>query len=203
MVGSRHLVILGLVALGVTACGDTKPADPVSTEDIVLPNDLAGDGATDGLLRITTNVGTITGSVSVNMLAAACEATLDIHFLPGVEIEQLLDTVQRTVDSYLGASFGIIRQTAACFGDPSAAVYGAMARATADVCGTPASLTLSHATGDNRLWLYTGVPTAMFGPTAIRVGSANEYFEIDDLVAVTKVHAMAAAAYLTGAIKGP
>ena len=168
-----------------------------------VTDDLAGSGATDGLLRITTNVGNISGGLSVNMLAESCAAMLDIRFLPGVEVEQLLDTVQRVVSGYRGASFEIIRQTAACFGDPSAAVCRAIARATADVCGTAAGLTLSHATGDNRLWLYAGVPTAMLGPTAIRVGSANEYVEIDDLIAVTKVHAMAAAAYLTGAAEGP
>ena len=43
----------------------------------------------------------------------------------------------------------------------------------------------------------------MLGPTAIRVGSANEYVEIDDLLSVTKVHAMAATAYLTGAAGAP
>ena len=154
-----------------------------------VTDDLAGDGATDGLLRITTNVGTVTGGLAVNMLAESCEARVDIRFLPGVEIEQLLDTVTRVVSEHRGASFEVIRQTAACFGDPSATIYRAIAKATADVSGTAAALTLSHATGDNRLWLYAGVPTAMLGPTAIRVGSANEYVEIDDLLSVTKVHA--------------
>ena len=168
-----------------------------------VTDDLAGDGATDGLLRITTNVGTVTGGLAVNMLAESCEARVDIRFLPGVEIEQLLDTVTRVVSEHRGASFEVIRQTAACFGDPSATIYRAIAKATADVSGTAAALTLSHATGDNRLWLYAGVPTAMLGPTAIRVGSANEYVEIDDLLSVTKVHAMAATAYLTGAAGAP
>ena len=168
-----------------------------------VTDDLAGAGATDGLLRITTNVGTVTGGLAVNMLAEACEARLDIRFLPGVEIEQLLETVTRVVAEHRGASFEVIRQTAACFGDPSAAIYRAISQATADVSGTAAPLTLSHATGDNRLWLYAGVPTAMLGPTAIRVGSANEYVAVEDLLAVTKVHAMAAAAYLTGAADSP
>ena len=130
-----------------------------------VTDDLAGDGATDGLLRITTNVGTVSGGLSVNMLAELCEARLDVRFLPGVEIEQLLDTVSRVVGEHRGASFKVIRQTAACFGDPAAAIYQAIAQATADVSGTAASLTLSHATGDNRLWLYADVPTAMLGPT--------------------------------------
>ena len=168
-----------------------------------IADDIGGDGATDGLLRITTNVGIVMGGLAVNMLAESCQARVDIRFLPGVEIEQLLDTVARVVGGHRGASFEVIRQTAACFGDPSAAIYRAIAQATADVSGAAAGLTLSHATGDNRLWLYAGVPTAMLGPTAIRVGSANEYVAVEDLLAVTKVHAMAAAAYLTGAAGPP
>ena len=68
-----------------------------------VTDDLAGDGATDGLLRITTNVGTVTGGLAVNMLAESCEVRVDIRFLPGVEIEQLLDTVTRVINEHRGA----------------------------------------------------------------------------------------------------
>jgi succinyl-diaminopimelate desuccinylase len=156
-----------------------------------------GEGATEYLQRITTNVGVLNGGLAVNMKAETCAAEFDIRFPPGVEVDELLAIVRQVVGRHHGADFEVTNQFAPSFGNPKAPIYAAIAEATEAVTGIAPGFTLSHAAGDHRLWNWAGVPAVVLGPKANNIASANEYITVEDLLAVTKVHAMAAAAFLT------
>lgn len=158
----------------------------------------AGAGASDNLLRLTTNIGVLNGGLKVNMKAESCVAELDVRLPPGVEVALLLGLVEDVVKQHNGASFEVMNEFAPSFCDPSALIFSAVAKATAEVTGTTPAITLSLATGDHRLWRWAGVPAVTFGPRIYNGASANEYITVADLLAVAKIHAIAGASFLTG-----
>jgi succinyl-diaminopimelate desuccinylase len=157
-----------------------------------------GDGTTDVLGRVTLNLGTIQGGLKVNVVAPEATAEVDLRLPIGVAPEAMQARVAEIVDRY-GADLEYLTVTAPSFSAPGHAIFATLRDAAEMVTGSRPLMNVSAPGTDSRLWRQRGVPAAVYGPKANNVGSANEHIFVSDLLAVNRVHILAAYRFLDGA----
>ena len=158
---------------------------------------LDGAGGAEALLHVTTNVGVIGGGLAVNMMAETCEAEFDIRYPPGGNKEDLLAIVADVVAQHPGAAYEVMHDMPPSICDLDAPIFDAVKAASEQVLGITPITGLSHPMGDDLLWRWAGVPSATYGPRGYNVGGADEYITVDELIGIAKIHAIAAAMFLT------
>lgn len=156
-----------------------------------------GPGATDTLLAVTVNVGTITGGTKVNMIAGDCVVRVDVRCPVGVATEQALRACEAIVARHSGATSRLLNRSEPNAVEPE----GDLARIVGDnalaVRGARPLPSLSLGATDARLWRLRGIPAVVHGPTPNNMGAADEFVDIADLVATTDIHLLSAFDYLT------
>ena len=82
------------------------------------------------------------------------------------------------------------------FTDPGDAIVKAVAEAARTVMGTEPALNMRVGASDSRWYRKFGVPTVVYGLTPFNMGGPDEYVLVDELLAVAKVHTLAALDFL-------
>jgi succinyl-diaminopimelate desuccinylase len=157
-----------------------------------------GAGATDTLLAVTVNVGTIEGGDKVNMIASRCRAEIDLRCPVGLELEDILARFGEIAGRSPYARWQVINSSPPNVCDPEARIFTLLkdnAEALSPT-GTRPLPTISLGGTDARLWRLRGIPAAVYGPTPYNMGAPDEYVLVDELVHVVKTHVLTAWEYL-------
>ncbi len=185
-----------LEALPVGAPAEVTAAIAASRQ-ISEPISGAGESATLG--RVTVNFGTISGGVSPNLVPSHAIARADIRLPVGVTTDMLIDKLTSWLAPLEGVTWRAIRRFEPSFTPPSHAIIRATERAATEVLGRRPAVNMRVGASDSRWYRMFGVPTVVYGLTPYNMGGPDEYVVVDEMVAVAKVHALAAFDFLTGA----
>jgi succinyl-diaminopimelate desuccinylase len=161
------------------------------TKAKAISEPLSGAGESETLQRVTVNVGTIAGGISPNLIPSQAKASLDIRVPVGITVADLTGKLDAWLSPMPGISWRIKRQYDPSFTEPESEIVTTVARAAAEVMGTPPALNMRVGASDSRWYRKFGVPTVVYGLTPFNMGAADEYVLVDELVAVAKVHTLA------------
>lgn len=159
---------------------------------------LAGAGETETLKRITVNVGLFQGGQKINQVPSRARAMVDIRFPPGLTLEEVNAQAAARLREVPGITINVLDGAEPNWTDPASEIVQLVQRNGHEVLGSTPAMTLRHGFSDSRLYRMRNIPCVVYGATPHNSNAADEYAEIDDLVAVFRVHALTAYDYLTG-----
>jgi acetylornithine deacetylase/succinyl-diaminopimelate desuccinylase-like protein len=160
---------------------------------------LSGDGEAETLQRVTVNIGTIEGGVSPNLVPAQARAAADIRLPVGVSLEAVEAALHLELDACEGVTWRIIRAYPPSFTPPDHEIVRRTVAAATKVFGEAPVANMRVGASDARLYRMFGVPSVVFGCTPFNMGAPDEYILVDELIAVAKVHTLAALGFLSEA----
>jgi succinyl-diaminopimelate desuccinylase len=160
---------------------------------------LSGEGEAETLQRVTVNIGTIEGGISPNLVPAQARAAADIRLPVGVSLEAVEAALHRELDPCQGVNWRIIRAYPPSFTPPNHEIVQRTLAAATKVLGKAPVANMRVGASDARLYRMFGVPSVVFGCTPFNMGAPDEYILVDELVAVAKVHTLAAFDFLSEA----
>ena len=111
---------------------------------------------------------------------------------------ELESAVGRLLGPLEGVDFTIRRRYEASWTDPDHPIVAATAAACERVIGAPVVRNMRVGASDARLYRAAGIPAVVCGLTPHNLGGPDEYAEVLELLAVAKIHALAALAFLDG-----
>lgn len=158
---------------------------------------LSGRGETAVLQKVTANIGTIAGGVSPNLVPAHAVAEIDIRLPVGVSTSDLDRKLRERLSPLPGISWRVTRRFEPNFTDPGHEIVRCVAAAAGEVLGAPPAVNMRVGASDSRWYRKHGVPTVVYGLTPHNMGGPDEYVKVDELLAVAKVHTLAAFDYLS------
>jgi succinyl-diaminopimelate desuccinylase len=158
---------------------------------------LSGAGESETLARVTVNIGHIGGGTSTNLIPAAARAGVDIRLPAGVTTTQVEARFAAALSGIEGVNWRVHRRSEPTHTPPDAEIVQTVAAAAGEVIGRVPVLNMRVGGSDARLYRMAGVPTVVYGPTPHNMGGADEYAMIDELSAVTMVHALSALDFLS------
>jgi len=151
----------------------------------------------------THNLGQIAGGAAPNIVPAKASAVLDIRFLPGQSCDDMLDHLQRILDETVEALPGARYEKKLIMTLPPAQtpadnrLVTLIQGAVRDSVGREAKTVGIGGTTVAKSFMLRGVPAVGFGAGSDHVGHmADEYIEVDELVAFAKVMALVAVRFL-------
>ena len=145
---------------------------------------------------VTVNVGRIGGGRKINLVADACAAEVDIRLPPGVSLAEVTADLDAILARHPRATYHVIQAMEPNHTDTSDPLVVAMLDAGERVLGVRPRPELGITASDTRLFRALGRPAAMIGPRIAGQGLPDESIAAADLLAVTKVVALAAARFL-------
>jgi len=158
---------------------------------------LSGAGESDTLSRITVNIGTITGGISPNLVPANARAQCDIRLPVGTTTAVLMEKLDAALRPLEGVAWRVIRSFEPNFTAPAHEIVTRVRDVAAEVLGTAPAVNMRVGGSDSRWYRQHGVPTVVYGLTPFHMGAADEHILVDELIAVAKVHTLAAFDFLT------
>jgi succinyl-diaminopimelate desuccinylase len=158
---------------------------------------MKGDGATDVLLGITVNFGTIHGGLNVNTIPESCQTRVDIRLPQGVGCDRVLGEVDRLLGRHSGISYRILQAMEPNYTPPDHEICRLL-RETAEIAqGAPVILSSSIGGSDAKHFRKKGIPCALYGPRSYNMAGTDEHITVEDLILTAKAHAMASLDYLS------
>lgn len=158
---------------------------------------MAGPGETDTLKRITVNVGVFEGGRKINQVPNRAKAQLDIRFPPGMTLQVLRAEVECLTRDLAGISVKELDGAEPNWTDPASEIVQLVQRNGEEVLGRRPAATLRHGFSDSRLYRLRYIPCVVYGATPHNSNAPDEYAEVDDLMALFRVHALTAYDFLT------
>jgi succinyl-diaminopimelate desuccinylase len=146
---------------------------------------------------VTVNIGTIEGGISPNLVPAHARAAADIRLPVGVTLEAVELALHHELDACEGVSWRIIRAYPPSFTPPDHEIVRRTVAAATKVLGKVPATNMRVGASDARLYRLFGVPSVVFGCTPFNMGAPDEYILVEELMAVAKVHTLAAFDFLS------
>ncbi|MFB6148359.1 MAG: M20/M25/M40 family metallo-hydrolase [Halobacteriales archaeon] len=163
-----------------------------------------GDGATDRILKLRVNVGTVEGGEKINLVAENAQAEIDIRLPIGTSTDDAVAAVESIADDHPGeiAVTGAPSVTNP-YKDPTASdhrhpIFQQLQTAAGRVRDEPPAFSCALAGTDCAYYREAGIPCAVYGPSPHNLGSQNEFIYVDEFMEIVKAQAMAAAGYMAG-----
>lgn len=160
-------------------------------------DDALGAGATDVVKQVTVGVGVIRGGVKVNVIAAECEAEVDLRCPVGLTAAELITAFDEVLRDHPGATYTIDHSTDPSWSDPNHEMVGLVQKNAQVVRGFAPLPGISIGGTDCRIWRAKGIPAYVYGPTPYNMGAPDEYVTLEDLFGTVHVHVLSAFDYLT------
>jgi succinyl-diaminopimelate desuccinylase len=157
---------------------------------------VSGKGEAETLQRVTVNIGTIAGGVSPNLIPAYASAAADIRAPVGITVSTLEERLAAWLGPLEGVTWRVLRRFEPNFTDPDHEIVTRVRAVAEEVLGRPAAINMRVGGSDSRWYRLHGVPTVVCGLTPFNMGGPDEHILIDELLAVAKVHTLAAFDFL-------
>jgi len=155
------------------------------------------------LTPATHNLGQIAGGVAPNVVPAKASAVLDIRFLPGQSCQDMLDHLQSILDETAQAlpearfEKKLIMTLPPAETPADSRLVTLIQDAVRDSVGREAKTVGIGGTTVAKSFMLRGVPAVGFGAGSDHVGHmADEYIDVEELVAFAKVMALVAVRFL-------
>jgi len=145
---------------------------------------------------VTVNLGRIEGGSSPNLVPAMAEAALDIRLPAGVSAEAAEAALAAALAGHADVTFAVLRRFEPTVTDPAAEIVRTVHHAAEQVLGRAPAVNMRIGASDARLFRRAAIPTVVYGPTPFNMGGVDEYVLLDELDAVSRVHALAAFDFL-------
>ena len=158
----------------------------------------SGEGEAETLRRITVNTGRIEGGTGVNTIPDRARALCDIRIPPGVTVDRVRAELAAAIGPRPDVMWRILACTEPSWTEPGDDVVRAVRENAAAVTARDVVVNLRAGFSDARFWRHAGVPSAVYGVGARRMGGVDEHAMVEDLNTVFAVHAFAAFDYLRG-----
>jgi succinyl-diaminopimelate desuccinylase len=178
------------------AAGRTRKVTAGIAEATAISEPLSGAGESEVLSSVTVTIGTIKGGHLRNLVSDASEATADIRIPVGVTVGQIENEIFRAVAAHEGVECIIDRRFEPTWTPPNHKVIELLARNCATVIGALPVRNMRVGASDARLYRRAGVPTVVCGLTPHNMGSADEYVDVAELLAVGDIFALTAFDFL-------
>ncbi|MET0481865.1 MAG: M20/M25/M40 family metallo-hydrolase [Aestuariivirgaceae bacterium] len=154
------------------------------------------EAAREGL-RISANVGKVSGGGFVSQLAAHAEAELDVRVPPGMTVE----TIERELKALVDTDWLTIERIKGW--DPNwtpidSEIVRSMESAAAFVRGAPPALVVRLPASDASRWRRAGIQAVCYGPQPLLASGVDDFVHRKDFLDCAKVYALAALDYLGG-----
>ena len=160
---------------------------------------LSGEGEAETLQRVTVNIGTIQGGISPNLVPAQARAAADIRLPVGVSLEAVDAALHHELDRCEGVTWRVIRAYPPSFTPPDHEIVKRTIEAATTVFGKAPVANMRVGASDARIYRMFGVPSVVFGCTPFNMGAPDEHILVEELIAVAKVHTLAAFGFLSEA----
>jgi acetylornithine deacetylase/succinyl-diaminopimelate desuccinylase-like protein len=149
--------------------------------------------------RVTVNVGRLQGGVARNLVAATAFADVSIRVPTDMSTKALMAHACRE----LAERVSNVRVEIERASEPSATsvdspIVCVLRGATKKALGTPAVAITRLGASDARLFRERNIPTAVYGPSPQNMGAVDDHLLIEELVAVSRVHAQVVLDFLFG-----
>jgi acetylornithine deacetylase/succinyl-diaminopimelate desuccinylase-like protein len=158
---------------------------------------VSGAGETAILQRVTTNIGTVAGGASPNLVPRRAVAEIDIRLPIGVTTDLLEQKLDASLGPLEGVSWRVLRRFEPSFTDPAHEIVVRVREVAREVLGTTPAVNMRVGGSDSRWYRMHGVPTVVYGLTPFNMGAADEHILIEELRVVAKVHTLAAFDFLS------
>ncbi len=172
--------------------------DALNSIQVEPPADLAvlKDNAGAHGLRLSANIGTISGGRFISQSPEKVSAEVDFRLPPGLTLEALGQRLDAIVAEAPGVSWERIKGWEANWTPPDAQVCRAVADACLEMTRRAPSPVVRLPASDAARWRAGGVPAVCFGPQPLLASGVDDYVLRADLLNCVKVYALAAARYL-------
>ena len=158
---------------------------------------LSGRGEARTLGRVTVNIGTIEGGLSPNLVPTHAIAKADIRLPVGITTDVLMARLDRELGPMEGVTWRAIRRFEPSFTEPGHEIVQRVAQAAEEVLGVKPAVNMRVGGSDSRWYRMHDVPTVVLGLTPFNMGGPDEYVLVDELLAVAKIHTLAAYDFLS------
>ena len=149
------------------------------------------------LTRVTVDICTIKGGSLSTVIAADCKFVAAIVIPLGTEVEALISEIKSIVERYPEAALTIDGVDLPEISPPDGELAKVLSEAIVTLGKVKPVMTPDIALSDCRYWRYSGIPAYWYGAGGELCSAANEFVTVDDLIHVTKVHALAILYYLS------
>ena len=157
---------------------------------------LSGAGESEVLRKVTVNIGVIEGGVSPNLVPTHAIARADIRLPVGLNTGDIEARLRQQLAKIPGVKMRVVQKYEPNFTSPSHEIMTTVAGAAQEILGAKPAINMRVGASDARLYRLFGVPSVVFGPTPYNMGGPDEHVSLDELLAVTKVHALAGFRFL-------
>lgn len=159
-----------------------------------------GKGAAEVAQRVTLNIGTLSGGVTVNMLPGECDVGVDIRLPPGVTSAQVTETVQRICARFPEVSIELPPSMPVdpTLSDPTHPMVGIVQGTVERLAGYRPAPVISLGGTDCRFWRRRNVPAFVYGPSPEGMGGTDEGVRVDEFLHVLRTHTLAGWRWLSG-----
>jgi succinyl-diaminopimelate desuccinylase len=177
------------------------PTPPATVDSAIdrskaISEPLSGAGESDVLKRVTVNIGLIAGGTSPNLVPTRATAAADIRLPVGVSVSAIDSKLTELLSPLEGVKWTARRRFEPNFTLPNSEIVRIVADSATLVLGVAPAVNMRIGASDSRWYRLYGVPTVVYGLTPHNMGGPNEFAEVDELVAVAKVHALSALTFL-------
>lgn len=153
-------------------------------------------GEVENMQHITVNVGQIEGGYIYSTIPANAAAQITIGIPIGTTLTEIKEEVIRIIEKHEGITYRIYSETEPNWTNPDEEIFQIMKKNAESVTGEEIVISLRSGFDDSRFYRYNGIPAVLLGVTEHAMGDANEYFEIEDMVNVTKIYVTTAYDFL-------
>lgn len=153
-------------------------------------------GEVENMQHVTVNVGKIEGGYIYSTIPANAQAQITIGIPIGLSLDEVRERVVSIIERQEGISYRIYSWAEPNFTDPDEAIFKIMRKNAETINGKKTVISLRSGFDDSRFYRYKGIPAVLLGVTEHAMGDANEYFEISDMVKVTKIYVTTAYDFL-------
>ena len=158
---------------------------------------LSGKGEAQTLGRVTVNIGTIAGGLSPNLVPTHAIAKADIRLPVGITTDSLAAKLDEWLGPMEGVTWRAIRRFEASYTEPAHEIVQRVASVAREVLGVKPAVNMRVGGSDSRWYRMHKVPTVVLGLTPFNMGGPDEHVLVDELLAVAKIHTLAAFDFLS------
>ena len=147
-------------------------------------------------LRLSVNVGTLSGGNFVSQAASRATATVDFRVPPGLTVAAIDGRLEDLCKRIPGLSYRHIKGWNPNWTAPDADIAQAIETAVTQVRGAPPKHVVRLPASDASRWRARGVPAICYGPQPLLASGVDDFAYEQDVVDCAKIYALAAIAYL-------
>ncbi len=144
------------------------------------------------------NLGRMIGGRSANLVAESAEFSADVRLPMGVGVAEVEAKIASLLTPLRDVRFEVTRRYEPTWTAPDDPIVSAVRWGCRAVLVDEPVMNMRLGASDARLFRAAGIPTVVCGLTPHNLGGPDEYVEIDELVDVTKIHALSALRFLSG-----